>query len=79
MAATYRLGAARRLANALVRLLLRLGLGPPSTYLLTLPGRRTGTPYSTPVTLIEEPGRRWLVAPYGPVAWVRNAAAPPGA
>jgi hypothetical protein len=24
------------------------------------------------VTLVEEGGRRWLVAPYGEVAWVRN-------
>ena len=29
--------------------------------------------YSTPVTLVEERGLRWLVAPYGEVAWVRNA------
>jgi hypothetical protein len=25
------------------------------------------------VTLVEEGGQRWLVAPYGEVAWVRNA------
>jgi hypothetical protein len=25
------------------------------------------------VTLVESEGRRWLVAPYGPVGWVRNA------
>lgn len=30
---------------------------------------------STPVTLVEERGLRWLVAPYGEVAWVRNARA----
>jgi hypothetical protein len=27
------------------------------------------------VTLVEDGGRRWLVAPYGPVGWVRNARA----
>ena len=52
--------------------LLRLGLGPARTYLLTVAGRRSGAPRTTPVTLVEEGGRRWLVAPYGEVAWVRN-------
>jgi deazaflavin-dependent oxidoreductase (nitroreductase family) len=73
MATTYRLSPGRRAANRLVRLLLKLGLMPGPTYLLTVPGRRTGRPLSTPVTLVEEGGERWLVAPYGDVAWVRNA------
>ena len=75
MAATYRLSPGRRAANCLVRLLLKLGLMPGPTYLLTVPGRRTGRPLSTPVTLVEEGDVRWLVAPYGDVAWVRNARA----
>src|SRR5574341_1149581 len=75
MAARYRLGAARRFVNALVRALLVVGLGPPRTYLLTVRGRQTGRPRSTPITLVEEARARWLVAPYGEVAWVRNARA----
>ncbi len=75
MATTYRLSPSRRAANRLVRLLLKLGLMPGPTYLLTVPGRRTGRPQSTPVTLVEEADSRWLVAPYGDVAWVRNARA----
>ena len=75
MAKSYRLTPLRRLANILMRLLLRLGLAPRTTMLLTVPGRRSGTPRSTPVTLVEEDGQRWLVAPYGPVGWVRNARA----
>ena len=75
MATTYRLTPSRRAANRLVRLLLKLGLMPGPTYLLTVPGRRTGRPLSTPVTLVEEGGDRWLVAPYGEVAWVRSARA----
>ena len=75
MAATYRLSRWRRLLNALVRTLLRVGLGPRHTYLLTVRGRRSGTRYSTPVTLVEEGAHRWLVAPYGEVSWVRNARA----
>jgi hypothetical protein len=46
MAATYRLSAWRRLANRLIRL-LRVGLGPPHTYLLTVRGWRSGHLYST--------------------------------
>ncbi len=72
MAARYQRGLARRAGNGLVRMLLRLGLGPARTYLLTVTGRRSGAPRSTPVTLVEEGGRRWLVSPYGEVAWVRN-------
>lgn len=75
MAATYRLGAARRAVNALIHTLLRVGIGPPRTYLLTVAGRKTGRPLTTPVTLVESGGRRWLVAPYGEVGWVRNARA----
>ena len=75
MAKSYRLTPLRRVANVLMRLLLRLGLAPRTTMLLTVPGRRTGTPRSTPVTLVEEDGERWLVAPYGPVGWVQNARA----
>ena len=72
MAAQFQRGLARRSANALVSSLLRLGLGPARTYLLTVAGRRSGAPRTTPVTLVEEGGQRWLVAPYGEVAWVRN-------
>jgi len=72
VAARYQRGLARRGVNGLVRLLLRLGTGPAGTYLLTVAGRRSGALRSTPVTLVEEGKRRWLVAPYGEVAWVRN-------
>jgi hypothetical protein len=72
MAARYRLGPGRRTANRIIRALLRLGLGPRRTYLLTVAGHRSGAPRSTPVTLVEDGGRRWLVSPYGEVAWVRN-------
>src|SRR5262249_2209395 len=75
MAKTYRVGLGRRLANQAVKSLLRVGLSPRHTYLLTVPGRQTGRLYSTPVTLVEDSGQRWLVAPYGEVAWVRNARA----
>lgn len=72
MAAQFQQGFARHAVNRLLQVLLLLGLGPARTYLLTVEGRRSGAPRTTPVTLVEEGGRRWLVAPYGEVAWVRN-------
>ena len=73
MARTYRLSSGRRLVNAVIRPLARRGLAGPHTYVLTVPGRRTGRLYSTPVTLVEDGAGRWLVAPYGDVGWVLNA------
>jgi deazaflavin-dependent oxidoreductase (nitroreductase family) len=71
----YRLTVPRRLINALVTPLVRLGMGPRHTYLLAVPGRSTGRIYRTPVTLVEDGARRWLVAPYGERNWVKNARA----
>jgi len=71
----YRRSVWRRALNGLVRPLAKLGLTGPRTYLLTVAGRRTGRPWSTPVSLVEEGGERWLVAPYGDRNWVRNARA----
>jgi hypothetical protein len=74
VAKTYHLGRARRLVNAVMSPLARVGLAGRHTYNLTVRGRNTGRPYSLPVILIED-GERWLVAPYGEVGWVRNARA----
>jgi len=74
VARTYRLGVARRLVNAVMAPLTRVGLAGRHAYLLTVRGRTTGKDYSTPVILVED-GQRWLVAPYGEVGWVRNARA----
>ncbi|MGZ4381545.1 MAG: nitroreductase family deazaflavin-dependent oxidoreductase [Gaiellaceae bacterium] len=74
MAQSYRLTRSRRLLNVVVKRLAMLGLTGKHTYLLTVKGRKTGRPYSTPVTLVED-GGRWLVAPYGEVGWVKNARA----
>ena len=71
----YRLSPGRRALNALVRPLARLGLTGPRTHLLTVPGRRTGRLWSTPVSLVALGGERYAVAPYGERNWVRNARA----
>ena len=77
MAATrpYRKSVWRRALNALVRPLARVGLTGPRTHLLTVPGRKTGKPWSTPVSIVRRGDERWLVAPYGDRNWVKNARA----
>ena len=72
MGRTYRVNAFTRLVNLPFGLLGRLGLGADFRYLLTVRGRRTGRPYSTPIDAIDFEGRRWLVAAYGVTNWVRN-------
>ena len=71
----YRKSRWRRSLNALVRPLAQLGLTGPRTYLLTVPGRRSGRLYSTPISLVELGGERYAVAPYGGRNWVLNARA----
>lgn len=72
---TYHQGIGHRLINPVMRALIRLGVAPRRYYVLTVRGRKSGRLYSTPVSLIVEGDRRWLVAPYGPVSWVVNARA----
>ena len=40
--------------------------------LITIRGRKSGQPRTTPVAIIEVSGRRWVWAPWGEVHWVRN-------
>jgi deazaflavin-dependent oxidoreductase (nitroreductase family) len=75
MAKTYTVNSGTRLINQVFRTMTRLGLGAAYRQVLTVPGRKTGRLYSTPVDVIEVGGDRWLVAAYGAVNWVRNARA----
>ncbi|MBH0117025.1 nitroreductase family deazaflavin-dependent oxidoreductase [Salinibacterium sp. NG253] len=75
MAKTYRLGFVRRAANLFMTAMIKTGLGPSSNYLLSTTGRKSGELRTTPVTIIEAAGNRWLVAPYGNVSWVHNVRA----
>jgi len=70
----YRPGRGRHVENTIMSALVRAGLVPRS-YLLTTRGRKTGRLRTNPVVPVEHDGRRWLVAPYGPVSWVHNARA----
>jgi deazaflavin-dependent oxidoreductase (nitroreductase family) len=71
----YRRSYWRRALNAVVRPLARAGLTGPRTHLLTVPGRKTGRRWSTPVSIVRNGDARWLVAPYGERNWVKNARA----
>lgn len=73
MARTFQYSIDRRIVNRIIIWMLRLGIAPKVYYLLTVKGRVTGAPHSVPVTLVQEGGKRWLVAPYGEVDWVKNA------
>ncbi|MBN1220055.1 MAG: nitroreductase family deazaflavin-dependent oxidoreductase [Anaerolineae bacterium] len=75
MAKTYQVTTMVRFVNKIMQGLVRWGVGPKQTYLLTVRGRKSGKLYSTPVSLVEEGDKRWLVAPYGEVSWVKNARA----
>jgi deazaflavin-dependent oxidoreductase (nitroreductase family) len=70
----FRAGRARRVVDSIMSLFVRAGV-VPSTYLLTVRGRKTGRPITHPATVAEHDGKRWLVAPYGAVSWVLNARA----
>ncbi|HZC77918.1 MAG TPA: nitroreductase family deazaflavin-dependent oxidoreductase [Ktedonobacterales bacterium] len=72
MAKTYRVNFTVRASNALAAALLRMGvpLGPMT--LLTVRGRKSGEPRTTPVALTEQDGRRIIVGTFGDVNWVRN-------
>lgn len=71
----YHRSLSRRLINALVATSIRRGMGPSYNYLLTVAGRSTKVPHTTPVSLVVDGTTRYLVGPYGEVAWVRNARA----
>ena len=73
MAAIFRKTRLRRLGNVLIMPLARLGLAGKRTHILTVPGRKSGRRYSTPVQLVIDDRGRWLVAPYGEREWVKNA------
>jgi deazaflavin-dependent oxidoreductase (nitroreductase family) len=60
------------LINAIAKPLLAAGMPMGFNGLLTVRGRRSGTPRTTPLAIIEDGGRRWVWSPWGEVQWVRN-------
>jgi deazaflavin-dependent oxidoreductase (nitroreductase family) len=72
MATRFRLPIFIRVGNAVTRFLLRRGVTMGTNTLLTVPGRKSGVPRTTPITIIEHAGRRYVQSPFGEVDWVRN-------
>ncbi|MFE7417888.1 nitroreductase family deazaflavin-dependent oxidoreductase [Rhodococcus sp. NPDC057529] len=60
--------------NRVIVGLHRLGVPMPMPA-LTVPGRRTGVPRSTPVSPYEVDGERYIVAGYAESDWAKNARA----
>jgi deazaflavin-dependent oxidoreductase (nitroreductase family) len=60
------------LFTPIARLLLAARVPLGFNGLITIRGRTSGLPRTTPVAIIEVSGRRWIWAPWGEVHWVRN-------
>ena len=71
-ARTYRLPSWVPYFNPIARLLLAAGVPMGPDVLLTVRGRKSGLPRTTPVTVCENAGRRGLISPFGETDWVRN-------
>ena len=56
----------------IVTLLLKAGAPLGFNGLLTVRGRTSGVPRTTPIAIIDVEGRRWVWAPWGGSQWVRN-------
>jgi heme-degrading monooxygenase HmoA len=72
MAKPYRVTTFVRINNTIITSLLRLGLKVWSFSLLTVRGRKSGKPIVTPVAIFVQDQKRYLIATYGVVNWVRN-------
>jgi len=60
------------LFSPVAKLLLRAGVPLGFNGLMTIRGRKSGIPRTTPLAVIAVGGRRWVWAPWGEVQWVRN-------
>ena len=58
--------------NPIARFLLAARVPLGFNGLITIRGRTSGQPRTTPVAIITVSGRRWVWAPWGDVHWVRN-------
>ena len=65
----------QRIRNRLVILLNRAGLPVGPMHLLTVPGRKSGLPRTTPVAPVTVNGGCYLIQAYPNSDWVKNARA----
>jgi deazaflavin-dependent oxidoreductase (nitroreductase family) len=76
---TYKPSVGVRLVNVLFRWFARIGRGPETLHVLTVPGRKSGRPREVPIHVVEHAAHRYAVAIYGEQGWVRNVRANEGA
>ena len=65
-------GPLEKVFNRAFGLLVGLGVAPKHAYLLQVRGRKSGRLHSTPVSVLETGGKKYLIAPRGRTQWVRN-------
>jgi deazaflavin-dependent oxidoreductase (nitroreductase family) len=58
--------------NPVARRVLAAGAPLGFNGLITIRGRKSGLPRTTPIAIINVSGRRWVWSPWGEVHWVRN-------
>lgn len=58
--------------NAFANRLLRLGVPMGPNWLLTVTGRKSGEPRTTPIAIVERDGERYVQSPFGITQWCRN-------
>ena len=61
-----------RIMNSLLGLTIKVGMSPQGGQLLTVAGRKTGKPMTTPVNPMTFEGAEYLVSPRGNTHWARN-------
>src|SRR5579859_652805 len=58
--------------NVVARRALAAGLPMGPNALLSVPGRKSGVPRTTPVSIVDDADRCWVIGVFGDVDWVRN-------
>ena len=58
--------------NPIVNRMMGIGVPMGPNGLITVRGRTSGEPRTTPVAFIDIDGRTWVQSPFGDVNWVRN-------
>lgn len=71
-AASHRVPSFVTRLNPLVHRMLGIGFPMGPNGLISIRGRTSGEPRTTPIAIIEIDGRRWVQSPFGEVHWVRN-------
>ncbi|HEY1387731.1 MAG TPA: nitroreductase family deazaflavin-dependent oxidoreductase [Ktedonobacterales bacterium] len=58
--------------GAILKFLMEAGVPLGPNRLVTIRGRKSGLPRTTPLAVIPVNGRRWVWSPWGESQWVRN-------